>query len=389
MKRIFATPLKALSLLAVLCIAALPVRADLLTELQNANGSASALKSQLEAINLGSSSVCAPLLAANNAARDLVNEITRIDSGLAAPLQVDADLLAAVDQFTLTTLGVANEALHLSMDLQMLSSSMNAYTLDDGITAILALSDDIGAMADRIGEMADKILVMSDNIGLMADRILQTQQIQNENVALTQGSILQTQKNLLALLSVINTDSFNSTLSGLKSSGDLLAQRMEAVTLTPWTMSMELGAISWDVRQYLGEVEYVYSGIQADTSRNGLYLSADTLVALGDLSLMLRSLSTAVNGYVVAIGGAQAMTSDPTLYASLKSVLQLSADIGIMANRILEEADVILAMADNIGVQADQIMATQQSMNINIAAVQASLLASQEMAVALIVQRKL
>ncbi len=389
MKRTFSNPLRALSLLTALCFAALPVRADLLTELQNANGSASALKSQLEAINLGSSSVCAPLLAANNAARDLVNEITRIDSGLAAPLQVDADLLAAVDQFTLTTLGVANEALHLSMDLQMLSSSMNAYTLDDGITAILALSDDIGAMADRISEMADKILIMSDNIGLMADRILQTQQLQNENVALTQGSILQTQKNLLALLAVINTDSFNSSLTGLKNSGDLLAQRMEAVTLTPWTMSMELDAISWDVRQYLGEVEYVYSGIQADTAHNGLYLSADTLVALGDLSLMLRSLSTAVSGYIVAIGGAQAMTSDPTLYASLKSVLQLSADIGVMANRILEEADVILAMADNIGLQADQILATQQSMNINIAAVQASLLASQEMAVALIVQREL
>ena len=45
-------------------------------------------------------------------------------------------------------------------------------------------------MADRILEMADRILVMSDNIGLMADRILITQQIQNDNVVLTQQNIL-------------------------------------------------------------------------------------------------------------------------------------------------------------------------------------------------------
>jgi hypothetical protein len=388
-KTIIFRPVQALTFLALFLFAALPLRADLLTDLQNANTDAAAFKNQLEAINLNSDSVCAPLLAANNAARDLINEIGRIDSGLAAPLQVDADVLAAIDQFTLTTLGLANEAMHLSMDLQMFSSSMNAYTLNDGIGAMLQLSDDIGTMADRIGEMADKILIMSDNIGLMADRILQTQQLQNENVALTQASILQTQKNLLALVSVIDSESFNNSLSGLKTSGDMLAQRMQAVSLNPWTMQMELEAVSWDVRQYLGEVEYVYNGILADTAHNSLYLSADTLVSLGDLSLMLRSLATAVDGYVVAIGGMEAMTSDPSLYASLKSMLQLSADIGIMANRILEEADVILAMADNIGLQADQIVYTQQTMNINIAGVQASILAAQQMAIALIAEREL
>jgi hypothetical protein len=118
-------------------------------------------------------------------------------------------------------------------------------------------------------------------------------------------------------------------------------------------------------------------------------LSADTLASLGNLSLMLRSLATAVDGYVAAIGGLEAMTSDPTLYVSLKSMLQLSADIGVMANRILEEADVILAMADNIGLQADQIVYTQQTMNLSIAGVQASILAAQQMAITLIAEREL
>ncbi|WP_345987098.1 hypothetical protein WCX18_07995 [Sulfurimonas sp. HSL1-2] len=385
----FKNPFKTLMLLGALLAASLPLHATLLTDLQTANTNAGSFKSQLEAISLGSDSVCAPLLQANNAARDLVNEISRIDASLAAPLQVDADVLTALDQYTLTVLGLANEALHLSTDLQMLSSSMNAATLNDGITAMLRLSDDIGTMADRIGEMADKILIMSDNIGLMADRILETQQLQNDNVALTQSTLLQTQKNMLALISVMQSDSFNSELESLKSSGDFLAQRMDAVSLTPWTMSMELEAVSWDVHQYRGEVESVYSSITANTVHNSLYISADTLTDLGNLALMLRSLSTAVDGYVTAIGGMASMTSDPTLYASLKSMLQLSADIGVMANRILEEADIILAMADNIGLQADQIVSTQQSMNINIAAVQGAILAAQQMAITLFAQRGL
>ncbi|WP_345969282.1 hypothetical protein WCX72_07905 [Sulfurimonas sp. HSL1-6] len=385
----FKNPMKSLLLFGAVLTAWLPLNAALLTDLQTADANVAAFKSQLEAINLGSDSVCAPLLQANTAARDLVNEISRIDASLAAPLQVDADVLTALDQYTVTVLSLSSEALNLSTDLQMLSSSMNAATLGDGITAMLQLSDDIGTMADRIGEMADKILIMSDNIGLMADRILETQQLQNDNVALTQSTLLQTQKNMLALVSVMQSNSFNSQLEGLKSSGDFLAQRMDAVSLTPWTMSMELEAVSWDVRQYLGEVESVYSDITANSVHNRFYVSADTLVDLGNLAVMLRSLSTAVDGYVVAIGGMESMTSDPTLYTSLKSMLQLSADIGVMANRILEEADLILAMADNIGLQADQILSTQQSMNMNIAAVQASILAAQQMAITLFAQRGL
>ena len=37
------------------------------------------------------------------------------------------------------------------------------------------------------------------------------------------------------------------------------------------------------------------------------------------------------------------ITSSTSLSASLKSMLQLSADIGVMANRILEMGDLILA----------------------------------------------
>jgi replication-associated recombination protein RarA len=67
------------------------------------------------------------------------------------------------------------------------------------------------------------------------------------------------------------------------------------------------------------------------------------------------------------------------------SILRLSDDIGIMANRILEQADQILKMADNIGLQADQIILTQQQQNLNVAATQAALLNAQQLMIGLIV----
>jgi len=85
----------------------------------------------------------------------------------------------------------------------------------------------------------------------------------------------------------------------------------------------------------------------------------------------------------VAINGLAPITSTPTLSDSMGSMLRLSYDIGVMADRILEMADVILAMADNIGLTADQILLIQQQQNVNVAATQASILASQEIMIAL------
>jgi len=58
---------------------------------------------------------------------------------------------------------------------------------------MLRLTKDIGIMSDRIMEMVDKIVVMADNIGVMADRIVETEQIQQTNLVLTQNSLLSAQ----------------------------------------------------------------------------------------------------------------------------------------------------------------------------------------------------
>ena len=68
------------------------------------------------------------------------------------------------------------------------------------LNAMLRLSDDIGTMADRILLMSDQIIATESQIGTMADRILETQTLQNQNVALTQANLLKAQENFNTLL---------------------------------------------------------------------------------------------------------------------------------------------------------------------------------------------
>ena len=364
-------------------------RAALAEDLQSLVVQAQELDTQLKAISLAPDSVCGPLVQADQAAHALVNNISQVNNNLAAPLQIDAETLAALETLSVVNTSLATESLRLSVDLGALSQTSQAITLKDGIVAMLQLSDDIGAMADRIGEMADKILVMSDNIGLMADRIILTQQIQNQNILVTQQSMLQTQTNILTLVSVVETDSYNLTLEQLVLDGQLLAARMAAVVLSPWTMKTQLSTVATDVHTFLDKVKAAQATMVQNSTTSTSYLNTTPLLNLGNLSTMLTSLAMAMDGYVLAIDSLDAMTSSTTLSASLKSMLQMSADIGLMANRILEMGDLTLAMADNIGMTADQILATQQLQSVNVATTQASILAAQELAIAIIVARNL
>ena len=376
---------------ATITLFSAPARADVATDLQALNTQATALQSYLEGVQLNADStpLCGPLVQADNMARDMVNSITAVDESLAAPLQLDADVLGGIEGLSNTTLSLANEALRLSVDLQSLSTAVDMITLKDALAAMLQLSTDIGSMADRIGEMADNILVMSDNIGLMADRILLTQELQNQNVELTINSILQTQTNSLALVSVVEDSSYELDFARLISEGELLAARMSAVAFSPWTLDDQLAAVRDDVKVFLAELQSVQDALVNDSTMNTLDISHDALIQLGNLSLMLTSLAGAVDGYVIAIEGLQAFTSSATLADAMHSMLMMSADIGILSNTILQMADNILVMSDNIGMQADQIVLTQQTMNLNVATTQTAILGAQQMAIGMIAARNL
>jgi hypothetical protein len=73
--------------------------------------------------------------------------------------------------------------------------------LADASASMLRLIADIGQMSNRIMEMTDKIIVMADNIGLMSDRIVETQQLQQTNIELTESSLLTAQN---VTITVIN-----------------------------------------------------------------------------------------------------------------------------------------------------------------------------------------
>ncbi len=62
----------------------------------------------------------------------------------------------------------------------------------------------------------------------------------------------------------------------------------------------------------------------------------------------------------------------------VKAMLQLSQDIGDMADRIGEMADRILVMADKIGDMSDRILETQRIQGVNVALTQSNLLKAQK-----------
>ena len=356
----------------------------LATDLQALVTEGNTLNSQLAGITLAADTLCGDLLHANQAANDYLNSIAAVEAGVAGPLSLDADILQALEDLSAVFVSLGSEAVRLSTDLNTLSRTAEQINIAEGISAMLRLSDDIGVMADRIGEMADNILVMADNIGLMADRILLTQQIQNENVALTQASILTTQQNAITLVSVLDTAAYNTDLSNLFNSTSLLSFDMHTMVLTAFNMARELTRIETDVTALKDQIIATDDAISVDAASNTLTINQTTLTTLMDLSAKTAALATALEGYAIVIDGLAAITSTPTLYDAMGSMLRLSEDIGIMADRILEMSDQILAMADNIGVQADQIVLTQQLQNTNIAATQAAILAAQQLTIVII-----
>jgi hypothetical protein len=358
-----------------------PTTSPLATDLQNLVTEGNALNSQLAGINLSADTLCSDLLQANRAVNAYIDSIVAVDASLSAPLTLDTDVLQALEDLSAVLVGLGSESVGLSTDLNALELTTDQITIAEGLAAMLSLSADIGVMADRIGEMADRILVMSDNIGLMADRILITQQIQNDNVALTLASILTTQQNLLVLVSVLDTSVYNNDLLSALTSGNLLSLDMGTTVLTVFNMANELAGLSTDVSALKDQIMVLDDSMTVDGFNNMLYVNSDSLVTLTNLSGMVASLATAVQGYAIAIDGLAAITSTPTLTDAIGSMLSLSGDIGVMSNRIGEMADLILAMSDNIGLQADQIVLTQQLQSTNIVATQASILAAQDLAI--------
>lgn len=369
---------------AVLAFSVSLLQADLKTDLANINTSMLELNSSISTTELTSNTMCASLISLNKQAKEIVDAIILVNDGFSAPITLDNETLLLTENLFVTVAALSNQSSLLSDEITLLQPNTDAFILADAITAMLQLSSDIGEMADRIGEMADNILIMSDNIGLMADRILETQVIQSENLTVTQNTLLQTQTNTLALVSVIETASYDLSLNTLITQGNILLAKMTLVSLNPWNMASALDDVQTDVHNYLLQVEQFKALLDTDMVQNTIYINSDALNKLVDLSIIMNSIGIVMDGYGSAIQAAQFMTGKTTLLDAMASMLALSSDIGKVSNNILEMADQILLMADNIGLAADQILLTQELQSTNIAATQASMLAAQQLALGII-----
>ena len=371
--------------LVMLSLFAISANASVLsTDLQNLLLEAKAINTQISGTTLTSENLCSELSGINKASNALIGNIESVSDSLSAPLSIDADSLQAINDLSVEFKNMASNSTTLSLDLNAINSVTEMLAISNALSSMLRLADDIGTMADRILEMSDKILVMADNIGLMADRIIATQQIQSDNLALTQSFLLSTQTNSIALVSVVDSSNYNNDLEAQTSTGNFLSLDIAATILTQFNMAWQWDNIATDIGSLKAQIEATHAAIKTASEDNTIYADADSFAALADMSIMMSSVAIATQGLALATEALSFTTSDSRLEPSMDSILKLSSDIGLMADRILEMGDLILAMSDNIGLTADQIIAAQVIQNTNYAATLASVEATQSTAISII-----
>lgn len=164
----------------------------------------------------------------------------------------------------------------------------------------------------------------------------------------------------------LNPTHFEEELAQLVIDGNVLLADMENMALSSFSMASQLSSLETSVQTYLDSVGDLYKTVAASTDNTTMSLTGDMLVPLQTLATITASLSQGLmnlSGQMVNLAPYTALT---TLEASLASMLRLSDDIGVMADRILEMGDKILIMADNIGIMADRILATQVIQSDNL-----------------------
>lgn len=372
----------------IMASAAKPVKEDpvedpvvevtqLTTDIQALVAQGNDVNIQLSAMSLSLDTSCADLGAAIASVESFNASIDSVSSGLTAPLTLDDDSLTALGDLSIVSAGIASVLPVLSGDISSMSTSSDLADIDASLTAMLALSDDIGTMAGRILEMADNILVMADNIGLMADRIILTQEIQSTNLALAQAFILSTQENMILLSVTVDTSGYNLPVSDLVNTGDALSLDMNNTTLTETNMNIELADLETRVNDYLNSTLLVSKFIDNDSLFASSNINGDTLTMLGDLSIINASLADSINRFSVTIDAIASTTDVAVLNDSVYSMLRLAADISLMGNRIVEMGDNIIIMADNIGLITVNIVDTQTIQQSNLDLTQTNLTTAQ------------
>jgi hypothetical protein len=130
----------------------------------------------------------------------LYTQVSQVSQG--ASHTINGDTLSLIADLAPLQAALAASIEAFARSVEALAPFTDTAVLRDATAAVLQLAKDIGTMGNRIVEMNDKIIVMADNIGAMSDRIVETQNIQQTNILLTQESLRSAES---VTLSVIQT----------------------------------------------------------------------------------------------------------------------------------------------------------------------------------------
>jgi hypothetical protein len=368
----------------VLLIGAGSARADLGTDLQSLVNKLTLLNSDLAGISVSEGGTCSQRGTLNTSIEDYIASLETVSDQLSAPLSLSVTDMSSLDDLSNLARNMGDEAARLSWELHDIESIYDLFEYRAALSAMLRLSADIGKMADRILDMANRILVMADNIGAMADRILITQQLQNSNLALIQAAMLTTQSNMVAMNDSVSTIMYNLSLGQLSSDTQALVNDMNGTVLNETNMASELGRLQTATVTLLTQTLNAYGWATQNNQIASHYINGDTLTLLGDLSTLHAALGAALDTYASAIETLSPLTDNVILADATDAMLQLTRDIGVMADRIMEMSDKIIVMADNIGDMANNIVATQNLQQTNIDLTTHSIITAQNTTISVI-----
>jgi len=367
----------------VLILSSTVLRADIHTELQNLLNEGNALSSGLSVFTFEQQGSCMELGSLNRSIEAYTLSLKSITETMPAFSVTTADL-DTIDQLSYVVRDMGLQSTRLAGELNTIGDVADLFEYRAGLSAMLQLSNDIGAMADRILEMSDRILIMADNIGLMAERILVTQTLQNTNISMTQASILTTQQNMVLLSDSLSTIAYNLTLGQIVNDTDALSVTMGNINLDSSNMASQLATLQTQTTALLNMTTNLLLSVVENSAQASHYINADTLTMVTDLAVVHKALALSLESYANTINQIAPLTQTPVLADATASMLQLTRDIGLMSDRIMEMTDDIYIMADNIGLMSDNIVVTQNIQTENVTLTESSLLTSQSIMIDLI-----
>ncbi len=162
-------------------------------------------------------------------------------------------------------------------------------------------------------------------------------------------------------MAALDPTTLTGEINALNQQGSDMVDSINNTILTPFTAPGRLAVLETDMIDYSNNVFAVYDNILGAVNST-MSLDNDLLTSLQELSSTMAAVSQGTMG----LSSQLAAIAGSGMGSSFSSMLRLSDNIGVMANRILEMADKILLMADNIGLMADRILETQVIQNNNI-----------------------